>query len=465
MAEVDTSFYPKANPNAMFDTAKNYGEIANMALQNKLLQKQNVASQQDIVKSQVNYLANGLGSLASKPDLTADDMHAFATRAVKEGIISPETYQAEMEAVQATGGDPTKLRSLATNYALRAVDAGKAFDLQFGTAGMIDNGQTQTPVSTSPLTGIHAIGAPIQTNLTPAQVAAPTTIGVTPAGQPITGTQGQFLEAAGANPLTGQSNPPAPAGGNALMPTAPGAAPQVASPLPPYSSLPAAGPGIVTTPVPGTVEAQTAVGAGSGGKYAEDLQRQSAYQQNVLPLEKAIPALEALGTTGTGPGREQVQAITSFLQSMGVPGMDTANIKNFDEAKKYLTQFVNQNGNSATNDKLAASFAGNPSVEISNAAAIDVAKTALSLARMENAQVLSFQQKGLPPAEYLKESAAFNAQQDPRAYGLDLMTPAARTKLIGSLKGDDRAKFANSLRTAIGLGLVSAPVQAAPNGQ
>ena len=71
---------------------------------------------------------------------------------------------------------------------------------------------------------------------------------------------------------------------------------------------------------------------------------------------------------------------------MGVPGIDAEGIKNFDEARKYLTQYARQNGSTGTNDQLAAAFEGNPSVGISNAAATTVAKTALSLARLQNAQ-------------------------------------------------------------------------------
>lgn len=470
MAEV--GFYTQANNASPVEIASQYGAVANSAEQNRLLQTQNQQARMDMVKGQIQYLTNGLGALASKPDLSQADMLGFANRALQEGIISPETHAAETAAVQAAGNDPQALRGLATNYGLRALDAGKQFDVQFGTPGMIDNGQTQTPVTTSTLTGIRPIGAPIQNTLSPAQIATPATIGINANNQPIIGTTGQFLEQTGSNALTGLPSAPAqPA--NPLMPNAaPQAAPIHIVPIggepAPVQLPPIAQPGggIVTTPVPGAVAAQEAVGSQSGTQLATDLAQASAYQQNVLPLMKAIPALESLGTSGTGPGKEQVNQIFSFLQSMGVPGIDPAGIQSFDEAKKYLVQYVNNNGNSGTNEKLAASFAGNPSVEISNAAAIDVAKTALALSRMQNAQVRAFQESGLPADQYSKTVAAWNAQQDPRAYGIDMMTPQARAALIGSLSGDEKARFAASLRTAMQLGLVSPPSQGAPaNGQ
>lgn len=185
-------------------------------------------------------------------------------------------------------------------------------------------------------------------------------------------------------------------------------------------------------PVPGTSEAQVQTGIGSGAALNDARQRALNYRQEVFPLETAIPALERLGKTGTGPGKEELNHVKSFLQSAGVPGLNVQNIKDFDEAKKYLTDFVNQNGNTGTNDKLAASFAGNPSVNISNAAAVDVAKSALTLRRMKQAQLVEFEKTGLPDSEYTKWASRWNVGHDPRAYGFDLMTPDQRKKVIES---------------------------------
>jgi len=456
--DVDTSVYPRANPNALTDSANQFLGIANAAQQNQLLQTANQQTHQDLVKGQVSYLANGLGALASKADLSANDMHTFAQRAVQEGIISPETYQAESAAVDAAGNDPVKLRALATNYALRALSAGEQFNAQFGTPSIINQGNTQTPVTVSPLTGIHPIGAPIQNTLTPQDIAATAPIGVNSNNQVVSGTKGQQLTQLGVNPLTAQPDAAPAAPANALLPspaTADGGSAN-AAPVP-LAPLPSGPQGIVTAPAPGAAEAQTEVAGNSAKQYSSDLAQAANYQQATLPLQKAIPALEALGTTGTGPGTEQLNQIGSFLQSMGVPGIDPTGIKNYDEAKKYLTQYVNMTGNVGTNDKLAASFAGNPSTEISNAAAVDVAKTALSLSRLQNAQVRAFAATGQPSQTYSQFAKDFNANQDPRAYGLDLMDPAQRAKLIGSLKGAERTKFAQSLRNAMTLGLVSPP--------
>lgn len=189
---------------------------------------------------------------------------------------------------------------------------------------------------------------------------------------------------------------------------------------------------ISVAPPPGVAEAQTATGQGSGEALNAARQRSFNYRQEVFPLEQAIPALEKLGKTGTGPGTEETNHIKSFLQSAGVPGFDADKIKTFDEAKKYLTDFVNQNGNTGTNDKLAASFAGNPSVGISNAAATDVAKSALALRRMKQAQLVEFEKSGLPDSEYAKWAGHWQLNHDPRAFGFDMMTPAQRKNVLAS---------------------------------
>lgn len=215
-----------------------------------------------------------------------------------------------------------------------------------------------------------------------------------------------------------------------------------------------------TAPVglsPKETAAQTQTGAGAGSAINDARLHSLNYNQQVFPLEQAIPALEKLGKTGTGPGTEEFNHIKSFLQSAGIPGLDTEKIKTFDEAKKYLTDFVNQNGNTGTNDKLAASFAGNPSVGISNAAAIDVAKSALTLRRAKQAQLYAFETSGKSEEDYPKEAGKWAREHDPRAYGFDLMTPEARKKVLESLPAGKRELFMMDVQDALKNGFIKAP--------
>lgn len=434
MAEVDTSIYPKAPaPNAFLDTARGYVDLA----------RSGTAYQQDqlnLVKDQVGQLVNVFSGLAADPNLSVDTIASQGQRLVDLGLIAPEQLATELKAIPpgATGDD---LRKMMGNYALRALDAGQRFTAQYGTPQMVDTGNALVPTTVSPMTGIHPIGQPIQKTLSPTELATPTTIGTTEAGQPITGTTGQLLEKAGVNPLTAMPMPSQ--GGNALMPS---------------------GPGVVTALPAGDIAAMEETGRAAGQDLSAARVREAKFQQEVTPLVKAIPALEALGQTKTGVGSEQMNEIRSFLVTLGVANADAIeDTKLYDEARKYLTQFAQANGDTNTNDKLAAAFAGNPSTSISNAAAVDVAKTALALRKLQNAQLMAFEGAGLPDSQFSKFASQFNATQDPRAYGIDMMSPEARAKLIGSLKGDEKARFAQSLRTAIQLGLVQPP--GAANGQ
>jgi hypothetical protein len=206
---------------------------------------------------------------------------------------------------------------------------------------------------------------------------------------------------------------------------------------------------------PGRGEAQTATGLQGGQQLAADRSTAANYRREVFPLEQAIPALENLGKTGTGPGTEQINQVKSFLQSSGAGallGIDPTKIKDFDEAKKYLTDWVMATGSTGTNDKLAAAFSSNANVGISNAAASDVAKSALSLRRMKQAQTVEFANTGLPDSDYTKWASTWNIAQDPRAYGVDMMGPQQKQRLLTNLNQPgnqaDKARFLASLRIA-----------------
>jgi hypothetical protein len=222
---------------------------------------------------------------------------------------------------------------------------------------------------------------------------------------------------------------------------------------------------IATGPVPGTAEAQKEVGQISGKNLANDLEASKNYNRQIFPLEQAIEGLQKLGSTGTGPGTQTINNLKSFVIS-NVPGAAEAlkgtkdNVATFDKVNKYLVDFVNQTGNSGTNDKLAAAFSGNPSVKISNAAAQDVAKAALALQRMQRAQLAIALKSGVSKDDYSTFVSQNTLKLDPRAFGIDLMKPDQVKKVIGSLKGSsddpksEKGKFLYSLREAHDAGLL-----------
>lgn len=211
---------------------------------------------------------------------------------------------------------------------------------------------------------------------------------------------------------------------------------------------------------PGVGKAEEEVGGASGTQLAQALNKAKDFQTEVYPLSQALPALESLGTKGTGPGTETINQIKSFVLS-NVPGVKESDfkgtVKDFDLARKYLTQFVTTNGATGTNDKLAAAFAGNPSVGISNAAAVDVAKSALSLRRMQHAVDQEFVTQNLPASQYSRWVAKRMQDTDPRAFGIDLMSKEKKAKLFEQVKKNptEAQRFENSLNLAQNLGFLT----------
>jgi len=215
---------------------------------------------------------------------------------------------------------------------------------------------------------------------------------------------------------------------------------------------------------PGQAEAAQRTWLASGEMLAAERSRAANYRREIYPLEQAIPALERLGKTGTGPGTEQLNHIKSFLQSAGVPGLDVRKIKDYDEAHKYLTDWVTANGDSSTNDKLAAAFSSNASTRISNAAAVDVAKAALSLRKMKQAQLEEFHASGLPDDKFAKWASEWNRKQDPRVYGWDYMSDEQRKNMLRSTTGAKRDLMIMQIHQAAENGLIN-PSSLKPSGK
>lgn len=471
MAEVDTSIYPKANQNSLLDTIGTVAGIKNAVETNKLLQQQQVQGQIGIDQSKINLahdqygkLSSFLGSLAQDPRISTPQGHQIlldaTQQAVKQGWIAPDIAQVEIANMPT---DPAQIPQYLQTLNTRVLEAQGKFSEIYGTPSTISNGSSILPVTASPITGIRPIGAPIPQTTSPSERAD--LVQTTDAqGRTVLIPKGQILQQAGVNPLTavpetaptGPANqlvpPPMPVQRQDLPPV--GAPQQPQAPVQTAQTQPSVG--VVTSPPAGEIEAQSRAAQASSDQYSQDTARERTYQQDIVPLQKVLPALESLGTTGTGPGTEQIQEIKSFLTSMGIIA-PTQDLKDYDEARKYLVQYARGAGDTGTNDKLAAAFAGNPSLGISNAAAQDVVKTALSLRRMQNAQIRAFASTGQSPSTYGKWSTQWNAENDPVAYGFDLMKGPERAKYFKGLSAPEKQKFLKSLQTATDLGIVAPP--------
>lgn len=481
MAEIDTSSYPKPVQSNFLDTAAKFQGLAQGGVN---LERSNIALGQDKVK-QVNdqfQLMNAeLATLANDPKVTKEQAASRLTTLAKTFGFKPEVTQHMLNELQTAPDVPT----FAKTAILRGQDTISKFNSIYGTVQYPSNGQQVQPVAASPMTGVRPIAAPFQVQPPPTTETVDTSPTL-PNGQPnpnygsrrLIGPQPSTAPA-GVSPLPGglpvaDPDAPRPVKTQRILPVGKGNlindgqvtgvdVQDVPTPNQKVSNRFPGGP--PTALPPGVAEAATNAGAAAGQQLASERTKAASFQRDIFPLAQAIPALEKLGTKGTGPGTETVNNIKSFVLS-NIPGVKETDfgfgtVKDFDKAKKYLTDFVNQNGNSGTNDKLAAAFAGNPSVGISNAAAVDVAKSALALRRMQQSKYLAYEDSGLPADQASKFFANGQiklddgrtlsvGQLDPRAFGIDNMTDKAKKVLLDELNKNPREKdlFDKSLEIA-----------------
>jgi len=194
----------------------------------------------------------------------------------------------------------------------------------------------------------------------------------------------------------------------------------------------------------------------SAAQYQQEKENDAGFTASTVPLQKVI---QLLPKTLTGPGAEPVSNLAKVAQTFGInlPGSATQ-AQYYDELQKYATNLARQSGAAPNSDaQLLAAFSGNPNVEMNNAAASDVAKVMLSLSRMRHAGITIAQQQGMDshPQDYSTFASQWGGQQDPRAYGVDLMTPAAAASLKAELQKNPAAaqRFITSYNAAKAAGI------------
>jgi hypothetical protein len=199
----------------------------------------------------------------------------------------------------------------------------------------------------------------------------------------------------------------------------------------------------------------------SGQQYAADQRAAGTFGQRVLPLKQAIGLLS---DTATGPGSETLNHFRSFLISMAGQGLlpkavtpDAINQSNFDELKKYMSNYITNLPFAAGSDaRMAEAISGNPHATLSTIANQDLARVMVGLERFRQAQYLSFNQQhadnpNASAGQYGNYAAKFATQNDPRAFAYDLMSPEERTKLYNSLDDAQKQRYRASLKVAFGI--------------
>jgi hypothetical protein len=444
MAEIDTSSYPKPTaPTSPLDIAGKLGTLQSQALQ---INQQKLSQANEAL----TYLTRAMTAIG--PDGSKDQYKRAGADAVNAGLVPPNMLGIWNKKID----DAPTPKSFFDEAMTAAAQHQETFNYHLGQIRPTDTGQgvrfDQIPGRGG--SGTSRAFIPHQVPVTQ-PVQGPDNTPTLQGNQPQLSAPGIDQPISRRLPVA-PPLPPGPMDPNALPRGAfrPGEVPTAAEVMPATTPSGPSGPRVGLPP--GEPEAASA----SGQHLAQERVRAGNFQREIFPLTQAIPALEALGTKGTGPGTDTINQIKSFVLS-NVPGVKESDfngtVGDFDKSKKYLTDFVNQTGSTGTNDKLAAAFAGNPSVGISNAAAVDVAKSALALRRMQQAVYREFEVQGKPAQQFSRWYAQSIDKTDPRAFGVDMMTDEAKSKLRAQLKKNpvEEKRFEESLNMAVNMGFLT----------
>lgn len=360
------------------------------------------SSEFELQNKRLGALRTALSSVVANPNATQGDYLRAGSQLVASGIVTPKMLA---DTFSTMPKDPKELRVWGTDHLLNVMSAQERMTAAYGTpqmqAGVDAQGRPmQMPISISPIAGVNTL------------------------------------------PVNGGAQPGQPQGG------APGMPPQGAPGGVPVSQNQQGAKGIVTGLAPG--EAASMEKSAAAYQALQDDVGGSA--QRVFQLGEALNGLQG---TNTGPGTEWRNNVLSYALAAGAPGIDPKDVASYDKAMKYLTQSASATAGAMGSDsKLATALTGNASTSISNMAAQDVVKANIALERIKQAQADVFGKTGALPGEFSKWSVQWNKNVDPRAFALDMMDVKDRAKLIEGLKSAEKQKFVDSVKLALGSGLI-----------
>lgn len=221
-----------------------------------------------------------------------------------------------------------------------------------------------------------------------------------------------------------------------------------------------AGGGVAAAPPLGAGEAAAEAGKGSGIALNELYTNVSGSAARIFQLQKAY---EALDKAPTGPGTKTTNIIKSFLLAQTpfelgkyLPGVNVDEIKNYDEANKYLQQYARGQvaATGISEGSLASALSSNASTAISSLAAKDVVRANIGLERYRQAQAQAFDAAGEQPENFNKWNVTWNKQIDPRVFVTDLLTADELKTMVTGMNKADKAKFAEAHKWAKANGLL-----------
>ena len=501
-----------ADPAAAYGAAGAVTDSQNQQLGNLKINAGDLAQ----ATSRAGVFSTALNPLVANPNPQPSDVVAVIGRLHAAGIPIDGAVAQVSSTMPMQGG------AALHQWILANAGQGMSPDTFLPKPTYINAGGTVQAVDANPVTNAGATSASIPLTFSPSDQARPVPGPVTASGGNTTQPAAAFAASHGLGyliPTTGRASLPPSLIGPGGMPGAGGsgtsggpttdatgasAAVPSAVPASSGSAAPAAAPGAaagvagtgagaaaasggaspygaptVTSLGPAETAGLTVGGTASAQQWGQTQQAVSGSASRILTLQKAMDALQQLGTTGTGPGAAARNNFTSYVQSLPVVGPTAAgmiespkNIANFDEANKYMTSYAAAmaGAHGATTDsQLATALSANASTHISSLAAQDVIRANIALERMGQSQVAAFQaatdpQTGRPltPDRWSDFSATWNRSTDPRAFAVDMMNPQQVSTMLASMSPADRAKFQSTYTNAVNHGWMSAPAWATP---
>jgi hypothetical protein len=209
----------------------------------------------------------------------------------------------------------------------------------------------------------------------------------------------------------------------------------------------------VTALAPGEADALK----GAAASYNDAMVNAGKFSNRVNPLRQAIPILEKMKETEVGPTSERWNDIKSTAVTLGagkLAGIDPEKIKDYNELKKYFTQYASQAAATLgpkTNDGLATAVTSNPNVHMDKLSATELAKVALGIERMQQAAALEFndlvQAGKAQPGTFNRFMLQWATRQDPRAFVYDIMDKKGQ-EAVRKLPEAEREKVKEGMRIA-----------------
>jgi hypothetical protein len=392
----------------------------------------NSTGQLALTSDQQTHMAQQLGTLLAKPDLSFSDAVQTAASAGKLYGLPDDVIQ---KSIAAMPTDPKQLKSYIQARVASLQAPGAQLNTMTPNPTATSDGATTTFRDTNPITNPGIIGTSYESKLTPGQASTrvPT---VNPDGTP------------GSVPFSSTVPP------GLLPPAYQGGGQQAPGRYPQPQPQPANGGFIPSGQAPGVAEASTAVGQGSGQQLAADQQSNAASGTRINMLQNAS---DALTKAQTGTGADKLNAVRGLVATLGGPADKVAS---YDEANKYLTQYAQQKAASfghSTDAQLSAALTGNGNTHISNLAAQDVVKVNLALERMDQARMQAWQGAGLQPAQYAAWKSQFGATMDPRVFVADQLPVAKVGAMVKAMNPKEQATFRTQYNWAVQNGYINGP--------